>query len=177
MCRLLIFLGVRSVIEADFNLEPGTNLSHFKILRPLGQGGMGAVYLAEDLTLNREVAIKLMRRSVLASITDPTLRDKVEQRFIREAKSAAKLNHSHIAQVYEANFDDDNWYIVMEYIAGESLDEEIRNEITYNSEDAVQLISQVAEGLKYAWDKYKIIHRDIKPANIKRFFFFGDGFS
>ena len=152
--------------EADFNLEPGTNLSHFKILRPLGQGGMGAVYLAEDLTLNREVAIKLMRRSVLESITDPTLRDKVEQRFIREAKSAAKLNHSHIAQVYEANFDDTNWYIVMEYIEGASLDEEIRNEISYDTHDAIQLIREVAEGLKYAWDKYKIIHRDIKPANI-----------
>ena len=154
------------MIEADFNLEPGSVLSHFKIIRPLGQGGMGAVYLAEDMTLNREVAIKLMRRSVLESISDSNIRDKVEQRFIREAKSSAKLNHSHIAQVYEANFDADSWYIVMEYIEGSSLDEEIQNEVEYHTEDAMQLIREVAEGLKYAWDKYNIIHRDIKPANI-----------
>ena len=150
----------------SFKLEPGRTISHFRLEKLLGEGGMGAVYLAEDLTLSRRVAIKFMRRSMLATLPNPEVRKKVEQRFIREAKSAASINHPNIAQIYEANFETDHWYIAMEFIDGKPLDEILTKDGPMKAEKALDIISQVANGLEYAWDSYKIIHRDIKPQNL-----------
>lgn len=150
----------------SFKLEPGRTISHFRLEKLLGEGGMGAVYLAEDLTLSRRVAIKFMRRSMLATLPNPDIRQKIEQRFIREAKSAASINHPNIAQIYEANFDTDHWYIAMEFIDGKALDEVLTKDGPMKAEQALDIISQVSNGLEYAWESYKIIHRDIKPQNL-----------
>ena len=150
----------------SFKLEPGHTISHFRLEKLLGEGGMGAVYLAEDLTLSRRVAIKFMRRSMLATLPNPEIRKKVEGRFIREAKSAASINHPNIAQIYEANFETDHWYIAMEFIDGKPLDEILTKDGPFKVKRAMDIILQVSNGLEYAWDSYKIIHRDIKPQNL-----------
>ncbi|MCM8541785.1 MAG: protein kinase [Lentisphaeraceae bacterium] len=150
----------------SFKLEPGNTISHFRLEKLLGEGGMGAVYLAEDLTLSRRVAIKFMRRSMLATLPNPEIRKKVEGRFIREAKSAASINHPNIAQIYEADFETDHWYIAMEFIDGKPLDEILTKDGPFKPKKALDIITQVSHGLEYAWDSYKIIHRDIKPQNL-----------
>ena len=150
----------------SFQLEPGHTISHFRLEKMLGEGGMGAVYLAEDLTLSRRVAIKFMRRSMLATLPNPEIRKKVEGRFIREAKSAASINHPNIAQIYEADFETEHWYIAMEFIDGKPLDEILTKEGPLKPKRCLDIISQVSNGLEFAWDTYKIIHRDIKPQNL-----------
>ena len=149
-----------------FNIEPGMVISHFRLEKLLGEGGMGVVYLAEDITLNRKVAIKFMHKSMLASLPTQELREQVEQRFIREAKSVAGISHTNIAQVYEANFSDDNWYIVMEFINGRPLDDILKEDGAFTEKDALRILDQTSKGLKYAWDNCKVVHRDIKPQNL-----------
>ena len=104
-----------------FDLEPGTTISHFRIASKIGEGGMGTVYAADDLTLSRRVAIKFMSRSLLSHQANPVLQETVEQRFVREARSAASVNHPNVAQIYEANFDSDDWFIAMEFIDGRTV--------------------------------------------------------
>ena len=82
---------------------------------------MGAVFLAEDLTLSRRVAIKFMSRDLLVRQANEELCESLEKRFIREAQTAAAISHPNLAQIYEANFESDNWYIAQEFIDGSSL--------------------------------------------------------
>ena len=149
-----------------FELEPGSTIGHFRIDKKLGEGGMGAVFLAKDLTLSRHVAIKFMSRAQVAQNTKASVRQSMEKRFIREAKSAAAINHPNIAQIYEANFETDIWYIAMEYIEGQSLFDQMAEGKRYSIEEVVSICKQTIYGLDHAWSKYKIIHRDIKPHNL-----------
>ena len=151
---------------ADFVLEAGTTISHFRLEKKLGEGGMGAVFLAEDLTLSRQVAIKFMSRALLAQIGSASARESIEKRFIREARSAAAINHPNLAQIYEANFESDTWYIAMELINGKSLEAYVNPENALSVQMCVNVLRQVVNGLKFAWDNTKIVHRDIKPGNI-----------
>ena len=147
------------------NFEPGHTVSHFRIEKLLGEGGMGAVYLAEDLTLSRRVAIKFMHRSLLVQ-KNKAASAGLEERFKREAKSAAAINHPNLAQIYEANFDSDNWFIAMEYIDGSSLYDLLSKGKEFTIKEIVNVCRQVVSGLDFAWENYKIVHRDIKPHNI-----------
>lgn len=153
-------------MSETFDLEPGTTISHFRIESKLGEGGMGAVYSAQDLTLSRNVAIKLMSRALLSQQANPALKDTIEQRFVREARSAAAVNHPNIAQIYEANFDDNDWFIAMEYIDGKTLGYSIEQGELMSVAEVISIGMQAIAGLAHAWEQYKIIHRDIKPANI-----------
>ena len=146
--------------------ETGSTISHFRLGQILGRGGMGAVFLAEDLTLSRPVAIKFMNRELVAQQANPQLRENIEQRFIREAKSAAVINHPNLAQIYEANFDSDTWFIAMEFIDGASIADHLEKNSVYTVPQIIGIARQTVSGLKFAWDSYKIIHRDIKPQNI-----------
>ena len=148
------------------NFEPGQTISHFRIEKMLGEGGMGAVYLAEDLTLSRRVAIKFMHRQLLVQQGNESAREGLEKRFIREAKSAAALNHPNLAQIYEANFDTDSWFIAMEFIDGASLFDSLTAGKQFSVSDVVSICQQTISGLEFAWEKNSIIHRDIKPHNI-----------
>ncbi len=150
-----------------FILEPGNTISHFRLERKLGEGGMGAVYLAEDLTLARQVAIKFMNRALISS-QSALIRDTLEQRFIREARSAAAINHPNVAQIYEASFADDTWYIAMEFIDGQDLTELLESEGVMPIDDIYDIARQTVTGLKFAWENHKILHRDIKPHNLMR---------
>ncbi|UCE41173.1 MAG: protein kinase [Candidatus Aminicenantes bacterium] len=129
----------------------------YRILEELGRGGMGIVYKAKDIKLDRTVALKFLPAEL-------TQDDDVRKRFIQEARTAAALNHPNIAVIHEIDEDENKTFIAMEYIGGKSLKEGIKSGLL-TMEDAVNIITQVASGLQEAHEK-EVIHRDIKPANI-----------
>lgn len=132
-------------------------LSHFRIVRLLGEGGFGTVYLADDLKLSRQVALKIPRRGYFATLDE-------EQRFFREARNVARLKHSNIVQVYEISEDRDTPYIVSEFIDGRTLRDVILNgKLTH--QEIVKLVIQIAEAVAFAHEN-KIIHRDLKASNV-----------
>jgi len=134
-----------------------TTISHYRILKPLGEGGMGQVYLAEDLNLGRLVAMKMLTAKYNA---DPDFL----ARFKREARATAKLNHPNIVMIHEIDEHDGITYIVMEYVEGESLKDLIRRE-KLPIPKILDLVRQVCDGLGAAHME-RVVHRDIKPANI-----------
>lgn len=138
-------------------LTAGTRLGPFVIDAPLGAGGMGVVYLAEDLRLHRKVALKFLPQE---TAEDPLAR----ARFLREAQAASALDHPNIATIYEIGDWQDQPYIAMAYYSGETLKQRIeRGPLTM--EEVASVVSQVASGLRAA-HAVGIVHRDLKPANI-----------
>jgi serine/threonine protein kinase/tetratricopeptide (TPR) repeat protein len=138
-------------------LATGSVLAHFKIVRLLGRGGMGEVYLAVDLTLGRHVALKLLPR---AFQRDP---ERV-RRFAREASAAAILNHPHIVTVHEVGESDGRSFIATEFVEGEALADTLKRGRIATSE-AIRFGRQIANALVAA-HAAGIVHRDLKPANI-----------
>lgn len=129
----------------------------YKIIGKLGEGGMGVVYKAKDIKLKRTVALKFPSREFL--------KNKEEQmRFVREAQTAALLDHPNICTVYEIDRAEGQTYIVMSYIEGQSLKEKIKSG-PLKPKEALDVAIQVAEGLQEAYEK-GVIHRDIKSDNI-----------
>ena len=126
--------------------------------RELGRGGMGAVYLARDEVLGREVAIK--RIGMLPGAESPDL-----ARAEREARLAAALNHPHVVSVFDLVADGDHQWLVMEYVEGESLADRIRRDGGLEHAEAARILWQVADGLASA-HRAGITHRDVKPSNI-----------
>ncbi len=129
----------------------------YLIERELGQGGMATVYLARDIKHDREVAIKVLNPELSASIGG--------ERFEREIKLAAKLQHPHILGMYDSGQADGLLYYVMPFVKGESLRDRLDREGQLPIEDAVQLILEVADALGHAHSQ-GIVHRDIKPENV-----------
>ncbi|MFN2511460.1 MAG: protein kinase [Pyrinomonadaceae bacterium] len=139
------------------DLAPNTTLSHYRIVSKIGAGGMGEVYLAQDTKLDRKVALKILPADVASN------RDRME-RFVREAKSAAALNHPNIAHIYEIGESDGTHYIAMEFIDGATLREKIHRKQT-DLRKLLRYLQHVAEGLAKA-HAAGIVHRDLKPDNI-----------
>lgn len=139
--------------------EPLTNknTSQYRILKKLGAGGMGEVYLAEDTRLDRKVALKILP----AEFAKDTER---MNRFVREAKSASALNHPNILTVYEFGFERDVHLLATEYVEGETLRERMRRDALLLRE-VLDITAQVASALNAAHNA-GIVHRDIKPENI-----------
>ena len=135
----------------------GKTISHYRILEKLGQGGMGVVYKAEDITLGRTVALKFLP-SELTRDAD------AKARFTREAKAAAALNNPNICTIYEVGEHDGQSFIAMELVEGQSLKDRIEAG-PLPLDDAISFAIQAGEGLGEAHEK-GIIHRDIKPGNI-----------
>jgi len=129
----------------------------YRIESELGRGGMAIVYLAHDLKHDREVALKVLRQEISASLGG--------ERFLREIHTAATLNHPHIMPLLDSGEADGLLYYAMPYIEGESLAERIDREKQLPMEEAKQIVKEVADGLGYAHAQ-GIIHRDIKPENI-----------
>jgi len=135
----------------------GKTISHYKILEKIGEGGMGVVYEAEDTKLRRTVALKFLPPELM--------RDKeAKERFVQEAQAAAALDHPNICTVYEINEVEDQTFISMAYIKGQSLKEKMASGLI-ELEEALDIVIHSAEGLKEAHEN-GIVHRDIKPANI-----------
>jgi len=129
----------------------------YRIQEPIGKGGMGVVYKAEDIKLERTVALKFLPADLTE---DPEARE----RFVREAKAAAALSHPHICTIYEIGEEENQFFIAMECIEGQSLKQKIHKG-PLDQVKALDIAIQVAEGLEEAHKK-RIAHRDIKPGNI-----------
>jgi len=136
----------------------GQTVSHYRILEKLGEGGMGVVYKAQDLKLERLVALKFLPHHI-----SPDAEEKI--RFIREAKAASALDHPNVGTIHEIReTDDGQMFIVMAYHEGETLKQKIERG-PLPVKEAVDIASQIALGLAKAHSR-EIVHRDIKPSNI-----------
>jgi serine/threonine-protein kinase len=134
----------------------GKTILHYKIIEKLGEGGMGVVYKAKDTKLERLVALKFLSSSAIGTKEE-------KERFKREAKAAASLNHPNIGHIYAIDETDDKAFIVMEFIEGKTLEEMVDAPLPI--EKAINYATQISAGLHVAHEK-GVIHRDIKSANI-----------
>lgn len=150
---------MQQTISGD-NLQPGTIVDgRFKLLRLLGQGGMGVVYAATHLNMNRTVAIKMLRRD---SAQSPEL----ILRFRNEARVLSSLEHPHIVKILAVGVDGEGKpYIAMEMIEGIQLSQHIRANGPMRWREAIPLFKQLCEALAYAHQR-SVVHRDIKPSNV-----------
>jgi serine/threonine protein kinase len=140
-------------------LGPGFVVGGFLIKHKLGEGGMGEVYLATQLSLERDVALKILPSRF-------TRENSFVVRFLKEVHYQAKLDHPNIVAAYDAGEDSGVYYMAMAHVAGETLEEWLEREGTLAEKDALQVVRQIAMALQYASGEKGILHRDIKPANI-----------
>jgi serine/threonine-protein kinase len=148
---------IADVIPKTLDFESGMEFGHYEIIRLIGEGGMGDVYLAKDKKLDRQVAVKILNEQF--SRDESNL-----QRFIQEAKAASALNHPNILVIHEIGESETSNYIVSEYIEGETLREHFKQSPTTLSE-MLDISIQIANALCAAHNA-NIVHRDIKPENI-----------
>jgi serine/threonine protein kinase/tetratricopeptide (TPR) repeat protein len=137
--------------------ESHKRIKHFEILKMIGKGGMGEVFLAQDTILDRKVAIKFLPKDLQNDLS-------FRERFFREAKAAASLDHPYICKIYETGEVEANAYIVMEFIEGKSLKAQMDEE-PLALKDIIRVTAEIAEALEKAHEN-EIVHRDLKPANI-----------
>jgi serine/threonine-protein kinase len=130
----------------------------YQIISPIGQGSMGMVYRAKQLSMDRTVALKILLRQLAMN------KDFIE-RFHREARIAAKLSHNNVVQAIDSGEYAGHHYFVMEYVDGTNIKQELDKGKVYGEREALQIILQIAEALGHAHQK-GLIHRDIKPENI-----------
>jgi serine/threonine protein kinase len=137
-------------------------IGRYRIVKEIGRGAMGIVYLATDPTIGRSVAIKTVR---LRDVDDTQQREKLRERLFREARSAGVLSHPNIVTIYDMAEEDGVAYISMEYVDGPTLDDLMSSSKPLESGKLFGILRQTATALDYAHTK-GIVHRDIKPANI-----------
>ena len=138
-------------------MQPGTQLGPYEIADQLGAGGMGEVYRATDTRLDRTVAIKVLPEH-LADRAD------LRERFEREAKAVSSLNHPHICTLHDIGEQDGIHYLVMEYVAGETLQQRLKKG-RLPLDQALEYAIQIADALDKA-HRQGVVHRDLKPGNI-----------
>ncbi len=136
----------------------GKEISHYRIHGQLGRGGMGEVFLAEDLNIGRTVVLKVLRDDLAG---DPH----TEERFRREARACASVSHPNISIIYEVDRHEGLWFICMEYVQGRTLRAMLREQGVLPLAEAVRIAVQTADALAAAHDR-GIVHRDVKPENL-----------
>lgn len=144
--------------EPSDGLQPDTMLGGFRILEEIGRGGMGTVYRAEQVSLGREVALKVLEKALTR---DPVF----VARFVAEARAAARLHHPNVVQVFDVDHDGDTYYYSMELMHNGSLERLLKSRGKLSVEEATQVVLDAARGLAYA-ESLRIVHRDIKPDNL-----------
>jgi len=140
-----------------WQLKDGDEISHYRIVEPIGAGGMGEVFLAEDKKLRRQVALKLLPRSMVAD------RERL-RRFQREALAVSALNHPNILTIFEFDSTEGKHFLASEFVNGETLRARLKRERPQIA-DALEIATQIASALQAA-HKAGVIHRDIKPENV-----------
>ena len=141
----------------------GKQIAQFRLVRFIAKGAMGMVFEAQDVTLDRKVAIKLVPKE--EDEEDESRADDVRRRFIQEAKVAGQLSHPNIVTVHSYGETDELQYICMEYVEGETLFQLLKTRRRLDPEAAYLIFEQILPAIEAA-HKRKIVHRDIKPANI-----------
>jgi CHASE2 domain-containing sensor protein/predicted Ser/Thr protein kinase len=158
------FLG--GATAGDGLLSTGTDtrptLGRYEVIKQLGKGAMGIVYLGQDPRINRTTAIKTFR---FADDIGQEDMDKMKETFFREAESAGTLSHPNIVTIYDAGDEQDLAYIAMEFLDGEDLEKYIKKENLLPMRKVIDYVADIADALGYAHQR-GIVHRDIKPANI-----------
>ena len=134
-----------------------TSIGRYEVQQRLGQGGMGAIYLARDPAIDRLVAIKLLKAEIAS--------DDLRRRFAQEARASGALSHPHIVTIHDFGEVDGAPFIVMEYVRGETLAEIVKRAATVTVVRKLRWIEQVCSALGYAHQR-RVIHRDVKPSNL-----------
>jgi len=137
-------------------IAPGTRLGPYEVVRPIGAGGIGEVYLAHDATLERRVALKLLPRELA---DDPDRR----ARMLREARAAASLNHPNVCTIYEVGEADGQHFIAMEVVEGEPLSRRLERPLAVD--EGLRIALALADAVAHAHDR-GVVHRDLKGANV-----------
>ncbi len=147
------------VANADIPLPAGSRVAGFEIIRHLASGGMGNVYVAEQLSMERTVALKIL---------NPRLIDGANVgRFLEEARNTAKFQNPHVVSVIDAGVSEEGlYYIAMQYVEGETLEALLERGRTFTEDEALMTAITVAGALKTIWSKFQMFHKDIKPGNI-----------
>jgi len=138
---------------------PGVTIGGFRIKKLIARGGMGEVYLAEQLSLGRDVALKILPPHFKS---DP----ETVQRFLAEVRTAAKLQHPNLVTVYEAGQDSGVYFLAMAYIDGQTLDERLEQKGAIPEAQALEITCELAGALSAAWEAHRLIHCDVKPGNV-----------
>ena len=137
-------------------ISVGQTIRHFEVLERIGEGGMGEVFKARDVSLGRSVALKALKPGVMT--------DMARDRFLREARVASSLNHPNIVTVFEAFTEGDTDFIAMELITGRTLDQVIHDK-PLSVREVLEFGLQIADALTAA-HRADVVHRDLKPGNI-----------
>lgn len=136
----------------------GILADRYQLLKPIGQGGMAEVFQARDLNLQRQVAIKLLKRDFITE-------EAFKNRFLQEARAAANLLHPNIVTVYDFGQDQDQYFIIMEYVQGTDLKTLIKRQGRLSTDHAVDFMIQICSGVGYA-HRAGLVHCDLKPHNM-----------
>lgn len=147
------------ILVPQSRVSPGAIIDDFVLEKEIGEGGLATVYLAHQMSLDRPAAVKILREqyaSNRAFIAD----------FLKEARSAAQLNHPNIVQAFAVGEDEGIHFFAMEYVQGTSLKDVLTHSGRLVPERALDIISVIAQALAFAWDKKELVHLDVKPDNI-----------
>lgn len=159
---LMVKLGVITPAQQEEVLKIQNSVKSpipgYEIMEKLGQGGMGAVYRGRQINMDRIVAIKTLNPQLSSQKS-------YVEKFLKEAKSVARLNHNNIIKGIDVGQVKGRYYFVMEFVDGPTLQEKINKEGTFSEKDALQITLQIADAIKYI-NQFGIVHRDIKPDNI-----------
>jgi tRNA A-37 threonylcarbamoyl transferase component Bud32 len=143
----------------EVRIAPGAVIGDFAVVRELGRGGNGIVYLARQISLDRPVALKILQ--------DKYVQDKeFVENFIREARAAARISHPNIVQAYAVGEDDGIYYFAMEFIDGETMKQVLKHDKSVPAKRAAEIVADIANAIDCAWSEQKLVHQDIKPDNI-----------
>ncbi len=148
-------IRLKQTVEAE---RSGQKIPGYKINKKLGAGAMATVWLGKQLSLDRDVAIKVLPRKF-------TSNPQFVERFYSEGRAAAQLNHPNIVQAFDVGKGGDLYYFVMEFVDGRTVHDDIVKHRKYNERDAIEIAMQVAEALQHAHER-GLIHRDVKPKNV-----------
>ena len=146
-------------VPRNATVGPGTTVGGFRIEKSIGLGGMGEVFLATQLSMERRIALKVLTTAQTADAS-------FIERFLHEARMVARLNHPNIVTAYEAGEDAGTYFLAMEFVEGETLEARLKTHGLFPEAEALKFMRKVAKALAYAWDEHHILHRDIKPANL-----------
>ncbi len=149
--------GAVSLPEKD--LPPGTMVAGYEVVSLIGHGGMGNVYLANQISMRRLVALKILLKSLTEDKTA------VEQ-FLNEARISGQLSHRNIITALDAGESDGIYYLVTAYVDGDDLEKRLAREGTMAEPEALAIILKIGDALRYAWENHGMLHKDIKPGNI-----------